>query len=219
MPNEYIKTLNPPRSSPACSHNAAPRSTSLPTTSTAGGWELRDETKIPGHPLYDVSMSDLRALQREYEATFHSGLELSQAISNRKALKAEMRTIWQKMTHQAIETFHNRTRCLDCNQTPITSTSYFEMNHQLPRAAYAAWKKMCARMEAQRPEILTLEDWMEYLGELRFIEMWYWEDNVASLGCGRVSWNGMLVPSPVSDTSSNGEPAVVKVPKIFSRMS
>lgn len=60
---------------------------------------------------------------------------------------------------------------------------------------------------------------MEYLGELRFIEMWYWEDNVASLGCGRVSWNGMLVPSPISVPGGDGEKVVVKMPKIISRMS
>ncbi len=183
-----------------------------------GKFAMQLRVKTQDYPRYNVSMDELSALQREYEGTFNSGLDFTQAVANRKALKADIRTVWLKMAFQAIDTFHNRTRCPDCKQTPITLTSYLEMNHQLPKAAYVAWKSLCKRMEAQVPEIVSSGDWMEYMGELRFIETWYWEDNVASLGCGRASWNGMLVPSPIS-FRGDGEKPVVKTPKIFSRMS
>ncbi|OWP04412.1 hypothetical protein B2J93_4417 [Marssonina coronariae] len=168
-------------------------------------------TRPRAYSFYDVSMDELLTVQHSFGNTFRSKLPLRKAIKKRRAYKDSMRHIWQKMTYQAIQTFHHRTRCPKCDQTPLTSTSYFHMNHQLPRNAYTAWKALCARMQAQFPEILHPKDWLEYLGELRFIEMWYWEGNTASLSCGRMSWNGSLVESPAYGPSEKAEIAVPKI--------
>ncbi|KAH7400306.1 hypothetical protein BKA64DRAFT_642462 [Cadophora sp. MPI-SDFR-AT-0126] len=134
-------------------------------------------------PTYDTTMLTLASLQEEYGETFaDEDVPAAEAFAQRKALKHKMGIEYHRMVITAIKTFHLRTRCPNCKQTPIT-IDYFAMNHSLPKRAWT-------------------------------IEMWYWEDNTASVECGRVSWNGSFAPDPVWSPEENGGMIAVKTPLV-----
>ncbi|MAD85551.1 MAG: hypothetical protein CL912_21535 [Deltaproteobacteria bacterium] len=116
---------------------------------------------------YDITMIDLAALQVEYGETFaDEDVPAAEAFAQRKALKHEMGIEYHRMVTTAVNTFHARTRCPTCKQTPIT-IDYFAMNHSLPKAAWVQWKELCKKMGEQKPEILDEKEWIEYLGEMK----------------------------------------------------
>ncbi|KAK0099282.1 hypothetical protein ONS95_006350 [Cadophora gregata] len=173
--------------------------------------EVKDE--LPAEvPDYDITMLALAALQVDYGETFADlDVPVAEAFAQRKALKHEMGIEYHRMVTTAIKAFHSRTRCPNCKQTPIT-IDYFAMNHSMPKGAWAQWRQLCKKMEQQRPEILDEQEWIEFLGEMKTIEMWYWEDNTASVECGRVSWNGNFAPDPLLDLEDDGSLIPVKTP-------
>ncbi|KAG4444163.1 hypothetical protein IFR05_000392 [Cadophora sp. M221] len=162
---------------------------------------------------YDVIVSpSLISLQAGYAETFaDDSLTMAEAFTKRKALKQEMAFEYEQIITTAINTFHDRTRCPICKQTPI-SINYLEMSHSLPKGAWIQWRDLCKKMMQQRPEVLDGKDWIEFLGEMKTIELWYWEDNTASVECGRVSWNGNIAPYPVSSAEKNKDSVTVAVP-------
>ncbi|KAH6693324.1 hypothetical protein BKA61DRAFT_683848 [Leptodontidium sp. MPI-SDFR-AT-0119] len=163
--------------------------------------------------IYDIIiLPSLISLQADYAETFaDDSLTTAEAFTKRKALKQEMTFEYGEMVTTAIDTFHGRTRCPTCKQTPIT-VNYLEMNHSLPKGAWIQWRDLCKKMMEHRPEILDGKDWIEFLGEMKTIEMWYWEDNTASVECGRVSWNGNIAPHPISMPEENEDSVAVAVP-------
>ncbi|PVH79296.1 hypothetical protein DL98DRAFT_589533 [Cadophora sp. DSE1049] len=165
-------------------------------------------------PIYDITMLTLAALQVEYGETFaDEDVPAAEAFAQRKALKHEMGIEYHRMVTTAVNTFHVRTRCPTCKQTPI-AVDYFAMNHSLPKGAWVQWRELCKKMEQQRQEILDEKEWIEFLGEMKTIEMWYWEDNTASVECGRVSWNGNFAPYPISSPEDNGGLIAVRTPSV-----
>ena len=126
-----------------------------------------DEAVVAELPAYDITMIYLAALQVEYGETFaDEDVSAAEAFAQRRALKHEMGIEYHRMVTTAVNTFHARTRCATCKQTPIT-IDYFAMNHSLPKAAWVQWKELCKRMAEQRPEILDEKEWIEYLGEMK----------------------------------------------------
>ncbi|KAL2061156.1 hypothetical protein VTL71DRAFT_7429 [Oculimacula yallundae] len=164
------------------------------------------------HVIYDVEIHpSLLALQDEYGETFADGeFNCAEAAARRKALKEKMATVYAEMISISTKTFHTRTRCPICKQTPI-SINYFEMNHSLPIGAWTQWKDLEKRMWDQRPELLEQTDWHEFLGEMKTIENWYWEDNTASVECGRISWNGNVAPISLPNPKGFGGTVVASV--------
>ncbi|MAD85552.1 MAG: hypothetical protein CL912_21540 [Deltaproteobacteria bacterium] len=49
--------------------------------------------------------------------------------------------------------------------------------------------------------------------------MWYWEDNTASVECGRISWNGTFAPHPVASPEEDGGLITVKTPPVHPQRS
>ncbi|KAH7327483.1 hypothetical protein BKA65DRAFT_555037 [Rhexocercosporidium sp. MPI-PUGE-AT-0058] len=162
---------------------------------------------------YDSSvLPSLISLQSEYAKTFaDDSPTAAEAFIKRKLLKQDMAIDYRQMVAAATNTFHARTRCPTCKQTPIT-VDYFETNHSLPKGAWIRWRDLYKKMGEQRPEILYRKDWTEFLGEMKTIEMWYWEDNTASVECGRVSWNGNFAPYPISSAENSGDLVAIAVP-------
>lgn len=74
-------------------------------------------------------MAELSDIQKKYGDTFTGHIV---DIPKRRGLKAEAEKEYRRMCAQTVDKFHDRTRCLTCKQTPVTTSSYSHMNHQLP---------------------------------------------------------------------------------------
>ncbi|CZT44401.1 uncharacterized protein RSE6_04563 [Rhynchosporium secalis] len=199
---------------PSQNHRTSPPERSDPKEDKS--LKLKPEYPLDEPGYYDTAISpSLQALRDECEKTFadidYTSVE---AATQYRTLKKKMAVEYLDMITTAIETFHARTRCTRCKQTPI-SLQYWEMNHSLPRGAWYHWKDLNTRMMEQRPELLEEADWIEFIGKMRWIEMWYLEGNTASVECGITSWNGTMAPVSLPGPDESADQTAVTVPKFY----